>query len=207
MHLTAPPPALSWWRTIRPFRRRVRTGSGAVWRRLITVLVVVALVVAGFFLVPLARSLFEDTRDKLGKASQVTPTTVTAGAEAPGHPASAATDGITNQWWGAPALGDSLTCAFATPFRLVGVVVHAGGSTAPEEFRRGARPTRLDLSITAKDGRVTTRTMTLDDRPGPQTLRMGVSDVVSVRFTVRAAAGPVTEQPIALGEVEFFKRT
>ncbi|WP_439673994.1 NADase-type glycan-binding domain-containing protein [Embleya sp. MST-111070] len=207
MHPTALPPALPWWRTIWPFRRRVRTGSGAVWRRLITVLVVLALVVAGFFLVPFARSLFEDTRDKLGKASQVTPTAVTASAEAPGHPASAATDGITNEWWGAPALGDSLTCAFATPFRLVGVVVHSGGSTAPEEFRRGARPTRLDLSITAKDGRVTTRTMTLDDRPGPQTLRMGVSDVVSVRFTVRAAAGPVAEQPIALGEVEFFKRT
>ncbi|MGW1992727.1 NADase-type glycan-binding domain-containing protein [Embleya sp. NPDC001921] len=185
----------------------MRDGSGLVWRRLITLLVVLALVVAGFLLVPVARSLFEDTRDKLGKASQVTPTTVTAGAEAPGHPASAATDGITNEWWGAPSLGDSLTCAFATPFRLVAVVVHAGVSTTPEDFRRGARPTRLDLLITSTDGRVITRTMTLDDRPGPQTLRMGVRNVISVHFTIRTASGPVAEQPIALGEVEFLKRT
>ncbi|MFI6978900.1 NADase-type glycan-binding domain-containing protein [Embleya sp. NPDC050154] len=176
-------------------------------RRLIALLVVIALVIAGFLLVPAARSLFEDTRDKLGKAAQITPTTVTADAEAPGHPAGNATDGLTNEYWGAPALGDTLTCAFAAPFRLVGVVVNSGVSTAAEEFRRAPRPTRVDLLITTTDGRTTTRAMTLDDRPGPQTLRMGIGNVTSVRVTIRAATGATPEQPIALGEIEFFRRT
>ncbi|WP_424639751.1 zinc ribbon domain-containing protein [Embleya sp. AB8] len=198
---------LPWWRTIWPFRRRVRVGSGRWPARIVAVLVVLALVLAAFLLVPVARSLFEDTKDKLGSANQVTPANVTASAEAPGHPAAAATDGLTNVYWGAPAIGDSLICTFATPFRLVGVVVHTGVSTEPQEFNRGARPTLADLQITSSTGRVDTRTLTFADKPGPQTFRMGISDVLSVRLIIRAAAGPVGEQPIALGEIEFFKRT
>ncbi|MEU9319756.1 zinc ribbon domain-containing protein [Streptomyces sp. NPDC048295] len=201
------PAPLPWWRTVWPFRRRVRSGSGRALRRTVLVLVVVGLLFAGFLLVPAGRYVFEDVRDKLGGTAEISPTGVTASAQAPGHPASAAVDGLTNKYWGAPTLGSSLTCTFDKPFRLVGVVVYPGVSTEPEEFRKGARPTRADVIITSADGEVHEKTMTLTDKPGRQTMRTGISDVVSVRLVLRAASGQGAGRPIAIGEVEIFKRT
>lgn len=208
LRTTAPAAALPWWRTLWPLRRRVGNGSDGRWlRRTLLLLVVAGLLVAGFLLVPAGRYVVDDVRDKLGGTAAVGPADVTASAETPGHPATAATDGITNTYWGAPALDATLTCTFHDPFRLVGVVVHTGASKESEEFRRTARPTRAELRVTTADGDVDTRTLTFDDRPGRQDFRMGISDVVSVRLILRDAAGPVGEQPIALGEVEFFRRS
>ncbi|MEE1770303.1 zinc ribbon domain-containing protein [Streptomyces sp. JV185] len=201
------PAPLPWWRTVWPFRRRVRSGSGRALRRTVLVLVVVGLLFAGFLLVPAGRYVFEDVRDKLGGTAEISPTGVTASAQAPGHPASAAVDGLTNKYWGAPTLGSSLTCTFDKPFRLVGVVVYPGVSTEPEEFRKGARPTRADVIVTSADGEVHEKTMTLTDKPGRQTMRTGISDAVSVRLVLRAASGQGAGRPIAIGEVEIFKRT
>lgn len=201
------PAALPWWRTVWPFRRRVRGGSGRALRRTLLVLAVVGLLFAGFLFLPVGRYLFEDVRDKLGGTAEISPTGVSASAAAAGHPAGAAVDGLTNKYWGAPALGASLTCSFGTPFRLVGVVVHAGVSKEPQEFRRGARPIRADLLITTADDKVHEKTVTLNDKPGPQTVRTGISDVVSVRLVLREATGQGEGRPIAVGEVEFFKRT
>ncbi|MFJ7201294.1 MULTISPECIES: NADase-type glycan-binding domain-containing protein [unclassified Streptomyces] len=201
------PAPLPWWRTVWPFRRRVRSGSGRALRRTVLVLVVVGLLFAGFLLVPAGRYVFEDVRDKLGGTAEISPTGVTASAQAPGHAASAAVDGLTNKYWGAPTLGSSLTCTFDKPFRLVGVVVYPGVSTEPEEFRKGARPTRADVIVTSADGEIHEKTMTLTDKPGRQTMRTGISDVVSVRLVLRAASGQGAGRPIAIGEVEIFKRT
>ncbi|MFF7335813.1 zinc ribbon domain-containing protein [Streptomyces sp. NPDC008163] len=198
---------LPWWRTRWPFNRRVRAGSGRLLRGCLIALVVAGLLVAGFLLVPAGRYVVEDVRDKLGGTGEVSPAHVTATASAPGHPAKAAADGVTNTYWGAPKTGDALTAKFEDPFRLVGVTVHTGVSTKAEVFQKGARPTRADLTITTKDGKVHEKTMTLADKPGEQTLRMGISDVVSVRFTIREAAGRDNGHPIALGEIEYFKRT
>ncbi|WP_031085966.1 discoidin domain-containing protein [Streptomyces sp. NRRL WC-3549] len=190
------------------FRRRVRNGSDGRWlRRGILLLFVVALLVTGFLLLPAGRYVFEDVRDKLGGTAAVSPTEVTASAQTPGHPASAATDGLTDAYWGAPALDASLTCDFGEPFRLVGIVVHTGSSPEPEAFRSTARPVRAELRVTTADNEVDTRTVTFNDKPGEQEVRMGISDVVSVQLILRDAAGPVGEQPIALGEIEFFKRS
>ncbi|WP_406253421.1 zinc ribbon domain-containing protein [Streptomyces atratus] len=201
------PAPLPWWRTVWPFRRRVRSGSGRALRRTVLVLVVVGLLFAGFLLLPAGRYVFEDVRDKLGATAEISPTGVTASAHAPGHPASAAVDGLTDKYWGAPTLGSSLTCTFDKPFRLVGVVVYPGVSTEPEEFRQGARPTRADLIITSADGEVHEKTMTLTDKPGRQTVRTGISDVISVRLVLRAASGQGEGRPIAVGEVEIFERS
>ncbi|MFE0044328.1 zinc ribbon domain-containing protein [Streptomyces albireticuli] len=198
--------ALPWWRTRWPFRRRVRGGSGRGLRRLLAVLVVVALAVGVFLLLPAGRALFEDTRDKLGKAAEVGPAAVTASAEAPGHPASQVADGLSNRYWGAPGLGDSVSFTFGAPFRLVALVVHTGPSAKPEEFRRQARPVRADLVVNSADGKVHTTALTFNDKPGPQTVRLGVSDAVKVTLVVRAAAGLEPGRHIALAEVEFFKR-
>ncbi|NED10470.1 zinc ribbon domain-containing protein [Streptomyces sp. SID9124] len=203
----ARPAKLPWWRTRWPFNRRVRAGSGRLLRGSLIALVIAALLVAGFLLIPAGRYVVEDVRDKLGGTGEVSPAHVTATASAPGHPAKAATDGVTNSYWGAPKVGDALTATFEDPFRLVGITVHTGVSTKPEAFRKGARPTRADLTITTKDGKTHEKTMTLADKPGEQTLRTGISDVVSIRFTIREAAGEGNGHPIALGEIEYFKRT
>ncbi len=200
------PAALPWWRTVWPFRRRVRGGSGRALRRTLLVLAVAGLVLAGFLFFPLGRYAYEDVRDKLGDTAEISPTGVSASAAAPGHPASAAIDGLTNRYWGAPALGASLACSFGTPFRLVGIVVHTGVSKEPQEFRRGARPTRADLLVTTEDGKVHKKAVTFNDKPGKQTVRMGISDVRSVELVLREAAGQGEGRPVAVGEVEFFRR-
>ncbi|MGW1180496.1 NADase-type glycan-binding domain-containing protein [Streptomyces drozdowiczii] len=198
---------LPWWRTRWPFNRRVRAGSGRLLRGSLIALVIAALLVAGFLLIPAGRFVVEDVRDKLGGTGEVSPAHVSATASAPGHPAKAAVDSVTNSYWGAPKVGDALTAKFKDPFRLVGITVHTGVSTKPEVFQKGARPTRADLTITTKDGKTHEKTMTLADKPGEQTLRTGISDVVSIRFTIREAAGEANGHPIALGEIEYFKRT
>ncbi|MFS0695210.1 NADase-type glycan-binding domain-containing protein [Streptomyces nitrosporeus] len=200
--------ALPWWRTRWPFaRRRVRAGSGRLLRGSLLALVVVGVLVAGFLLVPAGRFVFEDVRDKLGGTAEIGPENVTASAVTPGHPADDAVDGLSNTYWGAPGTGASLTAAFDKPFRLVGVTVRPGVSAKPEKFRQGARPTRAELFITTEDGKTHEQTMKLSDKPGPQTVRMGISDVVSVRIVLREAAGEGDGRPIAVGEIAYFKRT
>lgn len=185
----------------------MRIGSGRLLRRLLTLFVVLGLVLTGFLLLPAGQYVYQDVRDKLGGTAEITPQHVTASAAAPGHPATNATDGLTNKYWAAPRLGDSLTSTFDTPFRLVGVVVHTGTSTSSEEFHRHARLTRADLLVTTSDGKKHEEKVTLNDKPGQQTIHTGISDVTSVRLTVRAAAGRSDGDPIAVAEVEFFKRT
>ncbi|MFI1865435.1 NADase-type glycan-binding domain-containing protein [Streptomyces jumonjinensis] len=206
LHAREQPAPLPWWRTVWPFRRRVRGGSGRALRWFLLVSAVAGLLVAGFLLLPAGRYLFEDVRDKLGRTAEISPAEVTASGQTSGHPATAAVDGLTNEYWGAPALGSSLTSTFDKPFRLVGVVVHTGVSKEPREFRQGARPTRADLIVTTEDGKVHEKKVRFTDKPGPQTVRTGISDVVSVRLVLRAASGQGEGRPIAVGEVEFFRR-
>ncbi|MFB7915876.1 zinc ribbon domain-containing protein [Streptomyces sp. NPDC056061] len=202
------PKPLPWWRTMWPLRRRVRGGgTGRVLRRSLLVLLIVGLLFVGYLLLPAGRLLIEDVRDKRGGTEGISPVRATASSATRGHPATAAIDGVTNTYWGAPALGASLTCFFDKPFRLVGVTVYTGVSKEPQEFRQGARPTRADMIVTTADGDVHKRELTFTDKPEPHTERLGISDVVSVEFVLRAASGQGEGRPIAVGDVEFFKRT
>ncbi|MGW8730926.1 NADase-type glycan-binding domain-containing protein [Streptomyces sp. NPDC055808] len=201
---TAP---LPWWRTRWPFRRRVRGGSGRVFRALVILAVLAVLAIGALFLLPAGRALFEDTRDKLSGATAISPSRVTASAEIPGHPAGNATDGLNNKYWGAPSIGDSLTFTFRAPFRLVDIVVTGGASTDPQVYSGEARPIVLDLVTTTSNGQVSHKAITLNDKPGSQTVPTGISDVVTVQLVVRSAAGTGSGRHIALAEVEFFKRS
>ncbi|MEU9047872.1 MULTISPECIES: zinc ribbon domain-containing protein [unclassified Kitasatospora] len=206
--VTAAAPKLPWWRTRWPFRRRVRIGgSGNALRRTIALLVLVAVVVAGVLLYPLGKNAYQDVLDKLGSTASITPSETSASAAVEGRPASSADDGLTNTYWGAPAIGDSITFGFRSPFRLVDLIIHTGDSTDPERFRQQARPLVLSLEMTASNGEQHRKQITLNDQPGPQTVATGISDVVQVRLTVREAAGTGPGRAIALAEVEFFKRT
>jgi putative intracellular protease/amidase len=201
------PPPLPWWRTVWPLRRRTRAGSGRLVRFLVVLAVVLALCAGGFLLLPAGRHLIEDTRDKLGKSKAVTPTRVEATAELPGHPPGSTTDGLSNRYWGAPAPGASVTYGFAKPFRLVGVIITNGASTAPEDYAKQARALQIDMEVTSRDGGTVRKRLALSDKPGPQTFPTGISDATSIRLTLDTPAGLDQGRHLALAEVEFFQRS
>jgi predicted nucleic acid-binding Zn ribbon protein len=190
-------------------RRRWRwRGDRSRWlRRLAALAVVAAVVVAGVIFWPQLTGLWEDLRDRLSTTTAVSPASTSATAEIPGHPASAAVDGLSNRYWGAPAVGDSIEFTFAAPFRLLSVVVHAGASAEEAGFATEARPTALDMVVTTEDGASRTVPVTLADQPGSQRTDTGISDVTRIRLVIRGAAGLAPGRHIALGEVEFFRRS
>jgi hypothetical protein len=190
-------------------RRRWRwRGDRSRWlRRLAALAVVAAVVVAGVIFWPQLTGLWEDLRDRISATTAVSPASTAATAEIPGHPASAAVDGLSNRYWGAPAVGDSIEFTFAAPFRLLSVVVHAGASAEEAGFATEARPTALDMIVTTEDGTTRTVPVTLADQPGSQRTDTGISDVTRIRLVIRGAAGLAPGRHIALGEVEFFRRS
>ncbi|MGW4703097.1 NADase-type glycan-binding domain-containing protein, partial [Streptomyces sp. NPDC004285] len=200
------PDRLPWWRTVWPFRRRVRSGSGRFARFLTVLVVVLALCAGGFLLLPAGRALIEDTRDKLGKAKPVTATGVRASAELPGHEATETTDGLSNRYWGAPRSGASVTYRFAKPFRMVDVIVTNGASADPEAYASQGRALRIEMEVTSKDGEVVRKTLNLSDKPGPQTFPTGISDVLTVRLALESPVGLTGGRHLAVSEVEFFQR-
>ncbi|MFJ8825948.1 NADase-type glycan-binding domain-containing protein [Streptomyces sp. NPDC102467] len=197
---------LPWWRTVWPFRRRTRSGSGRMVRLLIILAVVLALCAAGFLLLPAGRHLFEDTRDKLGKAKAVTPSSVSATAAVPGHPAANTTDGVSNHYWAVPGPGASVTYTFDKPFRLLDVVITNGASRSAEEYAQEGRALRIDAEVTGRDGAIEHKEFSLSDKAGSQTMQVGISEVTRIRLTLEAPAGLTRGHHIALAEVEFFQR-
>ncbi|MFI0941156.1 NADase-type glycan-binding domain-containing protein [Streptomyces sp. NPDC021020] len=198
--------ALPWWRTIWPFRRRVRAGSGRFKRLLVILLVVAVLAVGVFFALPAGRGLFEDTKDKLDGAKSIRPTHATASAQIPGHPAANTLDGLNNRYWAAPSAGATITYTFAKPIRLVDVIITNGASTTLKQYQAEGRALTIDLDTTSSNGTTHHQELTLDDRPGDQTFTTGVSDVTTARLTLRAPAGLTKGHHLALAEVEFFRR-
>lgn len=201
---TAPPP---WWRTVWPLRRRVRASSGRGVRLLVILALVLVLCAGGFLLLPAGRALFEDTRDKLGTPTPVTPADVVASAEVPGHPARNTTDGLRDRYWGAPAAGASVTYTFGKPFRLVNLIITNGASAQPEVYAGQARALRVHLQVTTQDGERHDEELTLSDTPGSQTIPTGISGVKTVRLVLRSAVGLTEDRHLALAEVEFFRRS
>ncbi|QKW53459.1 NADase-type glycan-binding domain-containing protein [Streptomyces buecherae] len=197
---------LPWWRTLWPLRRRTRARSGRLVRLFVILTVVAALCVGGYLLLPVARHVFEDTRDKLKKPKAVTPTRTSASAEVAGHPAGNTTDELRNRYWGAPSPGATVTYTFAKPFRLVELIVTNGASASRQEYARQGRALRMDMEVVAKDGQITRKRLDLADKPGSQTFHVGVSNATSIRLTLASPAGLTPGRHLALAEVEFFRR-
>ncbi|MEV0639446.1 zinc ribbon domain-containing protein [Streptomyces sp. NPDC050619] len=200
------PDPLPWWRTVWPFRRRVRASSGRAVRLLVILAVVVALCAGAILLLPAGRDLYEDTLDKLGKPKAVTPVDIEASAEIPRHPATNTTDEVSNSYWGAPEPGASVTYTFRKPFRLVDMLITNGPSKNPEAYTREARALQIDLEVTTSDGTRHDERLTLSDKPGSQPTVTGISDVKTVRLVLRSPVGLTPGRHLALAEVEFFQR-
>ncbi|WP_306745528.1 zinc ribbon domain-containing protein [Saccharothrix yanglingensis] len=187
-------------------RRRWGGDTSRLLRRLAALLAVAALVVAAVLLEPWITRWLDDLRDRTATPVAVAPSTAKATAEVPGHPASDAVDGLSNRYWGAPAVGDAVEFAFASPFRLLSVVVHTGAGVQPEAFAGQGRATAVDAVVTSVDGTHRTVPLSLGDRSGPQRTDTAISDVVRVQLVVKQAAGLPPGGHVALGEVEFFRR-
>ncbi|WP_343308428.1 zinc ribbon domain-containing protein, partial [Streptomyces sp. SID5770] len=198
---------LPWWRTVWPFRRRTRAGSGRGVRLAVILAVVLALCAAGFLLLPAGRALIEDVRDKLGKATPITPVRTEASGALPGHPATNTTDGLNNRYWAAPGPGASVTYTFRKPFRLVDLIITNGASTSPEAYARQGRALQVDLEVTTADGTRHVKELALSDKSVPHTIQTGISDVRTVRLTLRSPVGLSGGRHLALAEVEFFQRS
>lgn len=207
LHTSTRTDPLPWWRTVWPFRRRARAGSGRLVRLLVIFTVVAALCVGGVLFFPTARDLYETTLDKLADPKPVAPVTTEGSAEVRGHPAAHTIDGVTNRYWGAPGPGASVTYTFADPFRLVDVVIFNGASKAPEDYGSQARALRVDVEVTTRDGAEHRLELTLGDKPGQQTFHTGISEVATVRLVVRSAVGLTEGRHVAIGEVEFYRRS
>ncbi|MEV7419201.1 hypothetical protein [Streptomyces sp. NPDC089919] len=173
-------------------------------------LVVAVLAGAGYGLRSHASDAVEAVRDRIGKAEQVHPARVRASSSQSGHPAALVVDGTTDRYWApaeaGPAAGAFLDLDFAGPVRLLDVVVHPGVSAVPEQFLTQGRPAELAVTLTDEDGGTTVKTLRVPDEPGPHRFRLGVSDVVRVRVTVRAAYAATPPRHLALAELEFSKR-
>jgi hypothetical protein len=208
----------SWWRRLcRALFRgarwlvRPRSGGWGLVHRVGTLLIVAALLAGlGYGVVRLGSRASDAVRDRIADPEPVSPVSVRASSQARNHPAEAVVDGLSNSYW-APdpdgaGHGEYVELTFATPFRLLDLIVHPGVAAQRDLFLRQARPAELELTVWTSQHGSETRTLRLADRAGPQTFRRVVGDVVRVRLTVRASYGSAAGRRTALGEVEFFRR-
>ena len=167
------------------------------------------LALAGWLLRSPLSAGYESARDRLGSPQPVTPARITATSAAPGHPARALVDGLSNRSW-LPAeggAGQAVLVSFREPVRLVTVVVFPGAGTRPADFRATGRPTALRMTVVRSDGERRTLNLRLADAPGQQDLPVGVSDVRALRLTVTAAVPGLDETRPAIGELAFYVRS
>ncbi|WP_345678807.1 discoidin domain-containing protein [Yinghuangia aomiensis] len=208
-----PPPPTPWWKRLfgaapaeprlAGERPRVRARRR---RRVVAPLLVAALLAALWFGRPLYGGAFDFVRDHTTDPEAAPPTGKSASSEAPGMPAAAAFDGVSNRAWapGEPGPGAELVATFDHPVRLLKVIVSPGTSGKPEDFLAHGRPERLTFRVVGADGRESDVAIRLRDQPGPQTFDLRHTDVREVRIRIDSVYAP-TDQPPAIAEVEFFR--
>ncbi|MEU5718594.1 discoidin domain-containing protein [Streptomyces sp. NPDC020403] len=213
-----PEPALRppWWRWI--FRHGPRQAPAAGsrprrgWRRPRLGLPLVLLLAAAgvWFALPHLGGLFGLAKEETGAPESVPPSASRGSSAVSGHPPGAAFDGFSNRYW-APkepgeGTGEYLECDFAQPVKLTKMVVFSGTSARKDEFLTQARPARITVVLTSKDGEETSRPIRLRDQPGQQTFDVRGSGTVRARLVVESAYGTGKGRRTAVAEVEFFGR-
>ncbi|WP_371649308.1 MULTISPECIES: NADase-type glycan-binding domain-containing protein [unclassified Streptomyces] len=211
-----PPGRRPWWRRLfdrrrdtpwageRPPLRRVFDRIGT-W---VAAAVALTLVVLAVIYVP---DGVQAGRDHFAKRAPVAPDGFRASRSYPGHQPLLAFDKRSNTWWG-PGVsqsgqGEWIEASFAEPTRLLDVIITPGVSARAEKLGESALPHRIKATVTLKDGKTTTRDITLDQGAGGQRRPFRVGDAVKVRLTIESAYAVSGDKQVALAEIEFFGRS
>lgn len=177
-----------------------------LWRRLVILGALIALVVSAVLLYPLGKAALQNVLDKTSEPVPIRPATVTGSSAVPGHPAANLVNVRTDVYWGAPQPEAWADFQFDQPFRLVGMLVHVGPSAKPDAFTTQARPTLLDIIVTSADGRKRIVQANLADQPAQPQINIGAGNVTRVRIVIRSATDLTEGKHIAMSLVEFFTR-
>ncbi|OAR25562.1 carbohydrate-binding protein [Streptomyces sp. ERV7] len=211
-----PPAHLPWWRRL--FGRRSETpwaGERPPLRRVfdrigtwVGAALAVTLVILGVVYIP---DGVHSVRDHFAKRAPVAPDGVRASHSYGGHQPQLAIDKRSNTWWG-PGVSDSgrgewIEFNFTEPTRLLDVIITPGVSARADKLGGSALPHRIKATVLTKDGKTTTREITLDQGAGGQRRPFRVGDAVRVRLTVESAYAASGDKQVAIAEVEFFGRS
>ncbi|MEU4347935.1 zinc ribbon domain-containing protein [Streptomyces sp. NPDC023838] len=211
-----PPGHRPWWRRLlgrdrdtpwagdRPPLRRAFDRIGT-W---VAAALALTLLVLGILYIPDA---VQAGRDHFAKRAPVAPDGVRASRSYPGHAPALTIDKRSNTWWG-PGVsqsgqGEWIEFSFAEPTRLLDVIITPGVSARAEQLGASALPYRVKATVTMKDGKTTTRDITLDQGAGGQRRPFRIADAVRVRLTVESAYAVSGDKQVAIAEVEFFGRS
>ncbi|MFJ4838059.1 NADase-type glycan-binding domain-containing protein [Streptomyces sp. NPDC088746] len=203
-----------WWRRLAGSRRHENPWAGdrprirrafdriGTW---ITLAVVVTLAVLGVMYLP---DGIQATKDHFAKRAMVAPNGLAASRSWTGHKPQLAFDKVNNTWWGPgvdqSGAGEWIEARFDQPTRLLDVIITPGVSIKADDLNKSALPQRIKATITTKDGKRSTRHLTLDQGTGGQRRAFRVGDAVKVRFTVESAHAASSDKQVAIAEIEFF---
>ncbi|MEU4468611.1 zinc ribbon domain-containing protein [Streptomyces sp. NPDC024017] len=208
------PARLPWWRRLGPFGSRETPWAGdrprlrRTFDRVLSwlgIAIVLSLLIALTVNIPAG---IQATRDHFAKRAPVSPDRYSASRSYPGHKPDLVFDKLNDTWWG-PGVsqtgrGQYIEARFDQPTRLLDLIITPGTSTRSDQLSKSALPHRITATITGKDGRTTTRRLTLDQGAGPQRRAFRVGEVSAVRFTIESAYGISAEKQVAIAEIEFF---
>ncbi|MFD8229142.1 zinc ribbon domain-containing protein [Streptomyces massasporeus] len=208
------PAQLPWWRRLGPFGSRETPWAGdrprlrRTFDRVLSwlgIALVLALLIALVVNIPQG---IQATRDHFAKRAPVSPDRYSASRSYPGHKPDLVFDKLNDTWWGPgvseSAQGQYIEARFDEPTRLLDLIITPGTSTRADQLSKSALPHRLTATITGKDGKTTTRGLTLDQGAGPQRRAFRVGEVTAVRFTIDSAYGTSAKKQVAIAEIEFF---
>ncbi|WP_245874059.1 NADase-type glycan-binding domain-containing protein, partial [Streptomyces phaeoluteigriseus] len=206
-----------WWRRVLDFRNRETPWAGdrprlrRTFDRILTWVVAAAVLSLLIWVGVSAPGWVQATRDHFAKRAPVAPDQFAASRSYPGHKPDLLFDKVNNTWWGPGVTqsgeGQWIEARFAEPTRLLDLIITPGTSTRADQLSQSALPHRIKVTITTKDGRTTTRNLTLDQSAGGQRRAFRVGEVTKVRFTLESAYGASASKQVAIAEIEFFGRS
>ncbi|MEV4227340.1 zinc ribbon domain-containing protein [Streptomyces bobili] len=206
-----------WWRRVLDFRSRETPWAGdrprlrRTFDRILTWVVAAAVLSLLIWVGVSAPGWVQATRDHFAKRAPVAPDQFAASRSYPGHKPDLLFDKVNNTWWGPGVTqsgeGQWVEARFAEPTRLLDLIITPGTSTRADQLSQSALPHRIKVTITTKDGKTTTRDITLDQSAGGQRRAFRVGEVTKVRFTLESAYGASASKQVAIAEIEFFGRS
>nr|WP_329219308.1 zinc ribbon domain-containing protein [Streptomyces sp. NBC_01485] len=204
---------LPWWRRLfnrngaTPWagdRPRLRRTFDRIVSWLVAAVVLTLLIIAGVN----TPAAIQATRDHFAKRAPVSPDSFAASRSYPGHKPELVFDKFSNTWWG-PGVAQSgegqwIEASFEQPTRLLELLITSGTSPNANQLTKSALPHRIKATITLKDGKTTTRQITLDQSAGSQQRAFRVGEVTKVRFTIESSYAASADKQVAIAEIEFF---